>query len=62
VPPFLRRVLPRVSLDGELLAVPGVAQDIGWRPGPGEAGVELVIERREFSATGDEIEPPGALW
>ncbi len=47
VPPWLRRVLPRVSLDGELLCVPGVVQSGSHRAGGGRPAlsIELVSRR-----------------
>lgn len=45
VPPFIRRVLPRIMIDGELAAVAHLAIDCRYRAAPGEAGLEPVLSR-----------------
>ena len=54
VPPWVRRVLPRVSLDGELLCVPGLVQSGAHRAPDGQPDLcfELVPRPRESGVPG----------
>ncbi len=61
VAPWLRDRLPRVYVDGVLVAVAGVAVAAEWRAGPGEDGWLPVVEMSGDSGVG-RVEDVGALW
>jgi len=45
VPPFIRRILPRIMIDGEPAAVAHLAVDCRFRAAPGQPGIEPVLRR-----------------
>ncbi len=43
VPPWIRRILPRIYLDGELVCIPGVLVSSRYEAAAGDAGIEFEL-------------------